>query len=421
MANQAPNANTLRPRDRSRELDIVLLGATGFTGKLVAQYLATHTKDTDLRWALAGRNATKLEALRQELGLGQEIPIIIADSHDAASLNALAARTSVVCTTVGPYAKYGSALVAACVEHGTDYCDLTGEVHWVRKMLDEHHERAQQTGARIVHFCGFDSIPSDLGTLLLQRHAIERHGRPAKRVHYYMARASGGFSGGTIASMINTIEQVAQDPSLRRILGHPYSLNPPDQRKGPDGSDQFKPKYDPVAKAWTGPFVMAPVNTRVVRRSNALLDYLYGKDFEYSEVTRFGSGPQGAVMATLFSVGMLGFMGALTVPVLRQLLSEHVLPAPGEGPSQEAMERGFFETRLVGELDNGQQIKARVGASRDPGYGATAIMLSQSALCLALDGQQLQSPGGVITPAVAMGATLISRLQDAGMTLKIDS
>lgn len=419
MTSSSTDAHKLRPRDRSREFDIILLGATGFTGKLVAEYLSQDHIPKDLRWAIAGRNAKKLEQLRDSLNL-KDIPIIIADSHDRDSLDALTARTSVVCTTVGPYAQYGSELVASCVEHGTDYCDLTGEVHWVRQMLDEHHERAQQTGARIVHFCGFDSIPSDLGTLMLQRHALEHYGRPAHRVHFYMTRASGGFSGGTVASMLSTLELVAKKPELRRILGHPYSLNPPSSRKGPDGSDQLAPQFDPVAKAWTGPFIMSAVNTRVVRRSNALLDFLYGKDFQYSEVTRFGKGPQGMLTAALFSLGFAGLFGALTIPPLRKLLAEHVLPSPGEGPSQEAMDNGHFEVRLIGELPDGKTIKGRVGASRDPGYGATSIMLSQAAMCLALDGAALGTSGGVLTPATSMGETLINRLRKAGMTFTVD-
>ena len=404
---------------QSREFDIIVWGATGFTGKLVAKYLHERQRHTGASWAIAGRSESKLQAIKDELGLGEQVPILLADSHDRASLDALVKRAKVICTTVGPYALYGSELVAACVEHGTDYCDLTGEVHWVRRMIDAHHERAQQTGARVVHFCGFDSIPSDLGTLMLQRAALEQHGRPCSRVTYYMMRASGGFSGGTIASMVNSVELFAREPELRRIVGDPYALNPPSARKGPDGKDALSPAYDQTLGAWTGPFVMAPVNTRVVRRSNALLDDLYGRDFRYQEVTRTGSGPSGALKAGAFTGGLTAFFAALSVPALRSLLVRHVLPKPGQGPSPEAIERGFFEVLLIGQLPGGATMRARVGASKDPGYGATAIMLSEAALGLALD-KPLSRRGGVLTPASALGMPLVDRLRRAGMTFTLE-
>ena len=267
------------PRDRSRPHDLVLWGATGFTGEIVAEYLvrwAAAHPDVGLRWALAGRNQAKLEQVRSRLvsidPTAAELPLITGDSHDRASLDAIARDASVVCTTVGPYAQYGAELVAACVEHGTDYCDLTGENHFIRRMIDAHQTAAEASGARIVNCCGFDSIPSDLGTLVLQDAAEKRHGRPCDRVTLYVDRVKGGMSGGTIASMKNLMEEAEKDPEVRRIFGHPYALNPEGEREGPDGSDARGVGRSPDGR-WTAPFVMAAINTRIVRRSNALLGY----------------------------------------------------------------------------------------------------------------------------------------------------
>lgn len=413
-------AQTIRPRDRSRTYDLVLLGATGFTGRYVAIELAKRYLKSDLRWALAGRNRAKLERIRAELAdidpVYANLDLIIADSKDRASLDALAASTSVVCTTVGPYAKYGSDLVAACAASGTDYCDLTGEVHWAHDMIQEHHDTARASGARIVHFCGFDSIPSDLGTLMLQRAALERHGRPCSEIRFYIWRVSGGFSGGTIDSMVNTIERIRERPELRSILANPFALSP--EGKGPRQPNPMGPHYSEEAKAWLGPFVMAPVNTRVVHRTNAMLEHVYGRDFTYSERMRMGSGPRGALMATGFTLGLGALLASLNSETLRPLVQRYILPKPGEGPSPEAVESGFFEARLFGEVD-GAIIQAKVRGERDPGYGATATMLSEAAVCLALDGGQLESQGGVLTPAVAMGDALITRLRDAGMTFEL--
>jgi len=418
---------TPRTRDRSRRFDIVLFGATGFTGQLVAEYLAEHTRDTDLRWAIAGRNPAKLERVRDSLlainSALDELPILVGDSTDRASLDAIASQTEVVCTTVGPYARYGSDLVASCVAHGTDYCDLTGEVQWIRRIVDTHHEAATRTGARIVHCCGFDSIPSDLGTLMLQDYMERTHGKTCDRVHFLVGRSSGGFSGGTVASMINIMEEIGRDRSVLRIVGNPYALNPEGERRGPDGSDQRGMQYDSVAQVWTAPFVMAAINTRIVRRSNALMDYRYSTDFRYREVMSFPDSPKGALMAAVVTAGLTAFTMGLAIPFTRKLLQRHVLPAPGEGPTREQIENGSFEIRLIGEGTDGsgtaRKLMGNVVGVRDPGYGETAKMLSESALCLALQGQELDSPGGVLTPATAMGMTLVERLREAGMTFDV--
>lgn len=406
--------------DSTPEFDIILFGATGFAGELVVEHFIQ--TDEALTWAMAGRNESKLKALRDRLSATYpklaDIPLVIADSSDRASLDAMASRARVICSTVGPYSEYGSELVAACVEHGAHYCDLTGEVQWVRAMIEAHHERAREKGTRIVTCCGFDSIPSDLGTLLVQQHALKTHERPCNEVTSYVARVRGGFSGGTVASMITTLEQARSDRSVLKILGHPYSLNPEGERKGPDGSDQQWLRYDEDAQTWTAPFIMASVNSKVVRRSNALLDYKYGEDFRYTETMKMGDGPAGFARALAMSTGIAGFMLALMGAPSRKLLEKFVLPSPGEGPSREDIEAGFFEFHVWGHLPGeAQPIKAKVRGERDPGYGATAIMLGEAAICLALD--ELESQGGVLTPASAMGEALIERLRAEGMTFEI--
>jgi len=408
-------AHAIRPRDRSRPWDIVLYGASGFTGRLTAEVMAGF--EPDVRWAIAGRNRPKLEQVRAELDLppGVSRPeVLIADSTDRGALDLIARDASVVCTTVGPYAKYGTELVAACVEHGTDYCDLTGETQFIRRMVDQWHDRAVETGARIVHCCGFDSIPSDLGLLALQRALVDATGEPADHVVYALKSARGGASGGTIASMLNVLEE-ARDPAVRRILGHPYALNPEGDRRGPDGSDLMTARYDRDLKQWTAPFVMAAINTRVVRRSHSLMGRPWGEDFRYREVSAMGTGAKGATRAYSMAAGLGAFIGATAVKPLRALLEKTVLPSPGEGPDQAAREKGRFAVDLVGFRGGAEVGRAKVRGSMDPGYGATSFMLAESARCLALDGATLTSPGGVLTPAVAMGARLTQRLNDVGV------
>ena len=406
-----------------REFDVVLWGATGFTGRLVAEHLlARHGTDGGLRWALGGRNAGKLEALRGELGAGSgaSLPLVVGDGDDDAFLDGLAARARVVCTTVGPYALHGSKLVAACARRGTHYCDLTGELPWIRRMIDAHEEEARRTGARIVHTCGFDSIPSDLGVFFLQREMRRRHGMPCSRIKARVAGFSGAASGGTVASMMNIMEEAARDPSVRRTLADPYALNPEGRREGPDGRDQTAPTWDDDFEAWTAPFVMAAINTRVVRRSSALLGDLYGPDFRYDEAQLMGDGPLGLARASALTAGLGGVMLASGIAPLRGVL-KRFLPDPGEGPTKEQQESGYFTLRFFGEHpdDRGKSLRARVTGDRDPGYGSTAKMLGEAAACLAQD--DLEVGGGSWTPASALGDALIARLEThAGVLFRIE-
>ena len=396
-----------------RDFDLILWGASGFTGRLVAEHLARVGAERTLRWAVGGRNPEKLAAMLREIGM-PDIPVVLGDSQDPRSMAELARRTRAVCSTVGPYAFYGSELVAACADTGTHYCDLSGEVHWTRHMIDQHEARAVETGARLVHSCGFDSIPSDLGCLFLQRHAIERYGRPCGSVKLFVRKMKGTFSGGTVASMLNALEVAKRSPEARRIMGNPYALNPAGEAKGPDGRDQARPHRDPDADCWTAPFVMATVNTRIVRRSHALLGWPWGHRFRYSESVATGKGLAGLARATAITAALGGFLAAASIGPARALMNRMFLPQPGEGPNEAAREAGGFEMLLIGRHPSAAQkhISARVTGRRDPGYGATARMLGEAAICLALDGDKLPVAGGSWTPATAFGTLLIGRLAE---------
>jgi short subunit dehydrogenase-like uncharacterized protein len=396
-----------------RDFDLILWGASGFTGRLVAEHLARVGAERKLRWAVGGRNPEKLAAVLREIGM-PDIPVVLGDSQDPHSMADLARRTRAVCSTVGPYAFYGSELVAACADIGTHYCDLSGEVHWMRRMIDLHEARAVETGARIVHSCGFDSIPSDLGCLFLQRHAIERYGRPCGSVKLFVRKMKGTFSGGTVASMLNALEVAKHSPEDRRIMGNPYALNPAGECKGPDGRDQARPHLDPDADSWTAPFVMAAINTRIVRRSHALLGWPWGHRFRYSESVITGQGLAGLARATGITAALGGFLAVASIGPARALMNRMLLPQPGEGPDEAAREAGGFEMLLIGRHPAASQrhLSARVTGRRDPGYGATARMLGEAAVCLALDGDELPVAGGSWTPASAFGELLIERLAE---------
>jgi len=418
------------PGRDGRELDVVLHGATGFTGRLVAEHLLVrHGADGDLRWALSGRSREKLERVRDELARdtgvasARELPLVVADAHDAEALAGLARRTRVVCTTVGPYALHGSELVAACAGAGTHYCDLTGEVPWMRRMIDAHESAARESGARIVHACGFDSIPSDLGTWFLQREMRERQGAPASHVKLRVHGMRGGMSGGTAASMLNILEEAGRDPAVRRLLADPHALEP-EAASGAGESEPLTPRWDDDFESWTAPFVMAAINTRVVRRTRALLESRgegYGAGFRYDEAVLTGPGPAGWLKAAAVAGGLGVFAAAGSVGPLRSALAR-LVPSPGEGPSRERREAGWFDLRLVGEHphERGKSLRARVTGDRDPGYGATARMLGESAACLAQDG--LAAGGGFWTPAAALGEPLLARLEaHAGLRFSLES
>ena len=404
----------------AREYDVIVWGATGFTGALVAKYLLRqYGADGDLRWAIAGRSQEKLNALRGELGLNEdELGTMVADSFDPRALSDLAQRTRVVLTTVGPYALYGSELVQACVENGTHYCDLAGEVQWIRKMIDQHHERATQTGARIVHCCGFDSVPMDIGVWFLQEEAKQRFGHYCQSITMLVKATKGSASGGTVASLINLIEESRKDRAIARILVHPYSLNPEGERDGPDTRDQQSVRYDNDAKSWTAPFVMAAVNTKVVRRSHALLGYPYGRDFRYQEAVMTGDGPAGWAKGAAMTAALGGLVVGASYRISRRLLQKFVLPEPGEGPDPEMQQKGFFNLVQIGILPDGESIRSRITGDQDPGYGSTSKMLSECAVCLAKD--DIDVGGGLWTPASSMAEPLLKRLQEnAGLTFEI--
>jgi short subunit dehydrogenase-like uncharacterized protein len=392
----------------TREFDVVLFGATGYTGQLVADHLAAHARGA--RLALAGRNRERLQHVCSEIR--SSLPLLVGDSQDPAFVSQLAQRAAVVCSTVGPYSLYGERLVAACVDAGTSYCDLTGEVHFIRYMIDRYEERARQSGARIVHCCGFDSIPADLGTFYLQEQARARWGEPCEEVRARVTKMRGGSSGGTIASGQEVMKAAANDPALRRLLVNPYCLNPTGEQSGPDPKDRLGPQADPDF-GWTAPFIMAACNTRIVRRTNAVLGYPYGRNFRYDEAIATGRGPKGLLTASAISAGSAAMITAMAVAPLRTL-SQRYLPKPGQGPTREQRETGFFVYELVG-THGSDKIRTRVSADRDPGYGATAKMLGQSALCLAQDADRLPVQGGSWTPASAMGTALIDRLNEVGV------
>lgn len=398
--------------------DIVVFGATSFVGQILTRRLVERLgNDGEISWAIAGRNADKLAGVADETGATVEQ--IVADAADEAAMQGLAESARVVVSTVGPYALYGSPLVAAVAGAGTDYCDLTGEPHWMRAMIDEHHDAAARSGARIVHACGFDSIPSDLGVWFTQQQAIERFGAPCTTIGLRVKAMKGGASGGTIASMMAMMEQVREDPELRKILGNPYALAPEGMREGPRQPNVTTPARDDLSGQWVGPFVMAATNTRVVHRTHALLGRPWG-DFRYDEAMLMGDGPMGAVKAAGVAGGTGAFAGMAALGPTRKLLGRF-LPEPGEGPSPEAQVAGFFDLRLYGTTAAGDEIVTKVTGDRDPGYGSTAKMLAESALAF-LDVPHDEVGGGFWTPATAFGDVLIDRLVDhAGLSFEIVS
>lgn len=387
---------------------MVVFGATGFTGRLVAAYLAAAKERP--RWAIAGRSQAKLDAL----GLG--VPVLVADALDPAAMAALAQRTKVICTTVGPYATYGSAVVAACAAHGTHYCDLTGEVPWMRRMIDAHDATAKASGARIVHTCGFDSIPSDLGTWALQQALIARTGRPASSVTALFGESSGTVSGGTVASGLGTAAEASADRSVRTLLANPYALDPDPAAPRPPAPDVAAIGWDARLKMFTVPFMMAGINTRVVRRSHALAGLPWGDDFVYREVMSTPGSARGLMMAAAVTGGLASLAFAMKRPRLRAALARRA-PQPGDGPTLEQRTRGHWKARFVGEAGGQRVVYVAGDAHGDPGYASTAKMLGESALCLALD--PLTTAAGVTTPSLAMGSHLLDRLRRAGLTFAV--
>ena len=390
----------------SAKFDIVVYGATGFTGQLVAEYLAAHYKgDAGLKWAMAGRSREKLVAVRDAIGAPKDLPLIVADSGDPASLKAMVGQTKSVITTVGPYMLYGNELLAACVEAGVDYFDLCGEPIWMRQKIEQHEAAAKKSGARIVFSCGYDSLPFELGVFCAQEEAKKAFGAAAPRVKGRVRQMKGTFSGGTAASMRAIFEAAAKDLSLVALLKNPFSLTP--GFEGPKQPPGNRPVYDEELKTWTAPFVMANINTRNVHRSNMLLGFPYGRDFVYDEMVITGPGEQGEAAAR-------------KVMAANNKLSGTDVPKPGEGPSKEERESGYYDLLFVAIAPDGRQARAVVKGDRDPGYGSTSKMIAECAICLLRDAADVAP--GIWTPGAAMGHRLIKRLEEhAGITVRADA
>ena len=387
----------------NRELDIVVYGATGFTGRLVAEYLNNqYGVNGELVWAMAGRSQSKLEQVRDEMGISADLPLVVADSSNLDSIKAMVERTAVVCTTVGPYQLYGNELVATCAAAGTDYVDLCGEPGWMYKMIGAHSAAAEASGARIVFSCGFDSIPFDLGVLFLQQDAEQKLGATVPRVRGRVRAMKGTFSGGTLASFRTTMAAAAKDPDLINVLRNPFSLTP-----GFTGAEQpkgDKPVFDEVLQSWIAPFVMASINTKNIHRSNQLMDHRYGTDFVYDEMMLTGPGEQGEAIAN---------------HIANDNSMAEDQTQPGDGPDKEARENGLYDVLFVGEANDGQLVKVSVQGDKDPGYGSTSKMIAESAVCLVKNPDA--ASGGIWTPAPAMGSLLIERLQaNAGLTFTVE-
>jgi short subunit dehydrogenase-like uncharacterized protein len=421
----APEPPGRRHSDKQREFDIVLYGATGFVGKLTAEYLAR--AGGDARIALAGRSHDKLLAVRDTLGeKAQTWELISADASQPSTLNAMAARTQVVVTTVGPYLKYGLPLVAACAAAGTDYADLTGEGLFIRESIDLYHKQAIDTGARIVHSCGFDSIPSDLTVFALYRRAAENGEGQLTDTNMVVRSFAGGVSGGTVASMIELMRAASSDPEARRLMTDPYTLTPdrsaePELGAQPDArwrrGREIAPELDGY---WTGAFVMAAANTRIVRRSTALLDYAYGRRFEYAEQMSLGksiAAPVAAAMATVGNTATMALGGRYFNKVPDKVI-ERIAPKPGTGPSERTREQGHYTVETYTTTTTGARYRSVMSQQGDPGYKATSVLLGESGLALALDRDRLSDLRGVLTPAAAMGDALLARFPGAGVTLE---
>jgi len=388
---------------KQREFDVVIFGATGFTGKLVAEYFqAEYGNDDNVSWAIAGRNESKLQQVKEELGISDSVTSIVADGDDDAALDALTKRTQVVLTTVGPYQIYGEKLLSACVENGTGYTDLCGEPAWMHQMINKYEDSAKETGANIVFSCGFDSVPFDLGVHYLQQHAKTQTGDVIDYVKGRVRKMQGTFSGGTAASLKATMVAAHKDKSIMAALINPYSLaDMENSQKQPDGN---KPYYDEALGTWVAPFIMAAINTKNVHRTNYLANYAYGKTFQYDEMLMTGPGEKGEAMAN-------------HVAKDKSLASDDG-PKPGEGPSKEERENGFYDVVFIGTATNGDTLAVSVKGDKDPGYGSTSKMIAESALCLVKD---VSLNGGFFTPAAALGDDLIKRLEaKAGLTFAIE-
>jgi short subunit dehydrogenase-like uncharacterized protein len=385
------------------EFDIIVYGATGFTGRLVAEYLTNNYADGSVKWAMAGRSLTKLHEVRDEIGAPADTPLLTANADDPAALLAMVSRAQVVITTVGPYQLYGEPLLAACVTAGTAYVDLCGEPNWMHDMIGKYQAGAQASGARIVFSCGFDSIPFDLGVWTVEQAAIAKFGRPAPRVKGRVRAMKGTFSGGTFASGKATAAAAMKDPSVFKVLLDPFALTP--GFEGPSQPRGVLPEYDDAVSAWVAPFMMAVINTKNVHRTNFLAGHPYGEDFQYDE------------MMVAPGLGDLGKAAAEAIAKMNPMNAEKG-PAPGEGPSKEERDTGFYDIAFVAEMPSGERLTATVKGDRDPGYGSTSKMIAESAICLV---QDVKGEGGIWTPGAIMAEPLIKRLEaHAGLSFSLD-
>ena len=385
-----------------KSLDVVIYGATGFTGKLVVEYMQeNYGNDESVSWAIAGRSEEKLKAVSEDLKVGSNVPHLLVDSNDTDSIESMVKQTKCVLTTVGPYQLYGTKILQQCVIHGVDYVDLCGEPGWMHEMINEYSDQAKETGARIVFSCGFDSIPFDLGVYFLQKEAIAQHGQPAPNVRGRVRAMNGEFSGGTAASLGATMASLKEKPELFEVLINSFALS--NGFTGPEQAQDSKPIYDEKLESWVAPFFMAPINTKNVHRSNVLMDHLYGEDFCYNEMWIQGPGEEGKAAAE-FVASMNPLADA---------------PAPGEGPSKESRDNGNYDVLFCADLADGSTIQAAVSGDLDPGYGSTSKMIAESAICLVKECPELV--GGIYTPAPAMGEKLIARLQaNAGLDFRLE-
>ena len=385
----------------TKEFDIVVHGATGFTGRLIAEYLLTRS-DSELKWAMGGRSLDKLQAVRDEIGAPASTPLVVIESSDEASLKSLMSKTRLVISAVGPYQLYGNELIKACAESGVDYVDLCGEPAWMRHMIDQHQATAEKSGARLVFSCGFDSSPFDLGVFMAQEEMTKRFGKPAQRVRGRVRKMKGTFSGGTAASFKATMAAAATQPGVIDLLKNPFSLTP--GFEGPRQPAGHKPMLDEVMGVWVAPFIMATINTRNVHRSNFLLNHVWGSDFAYDEMIVAGPGEKGEAIANAIAQD--------------KSMSEDKLK-PGEGPSKAEREAGSYDVLFIATNEQGQSVKVGVKGDRDPGYGSTSKMIAEAAICLLKDATVTK--GGFWTPASAMGNALIARLQSyAGLTFNVE-
>ena len=407
--------------------DLIVFGATGFTGKLVVEYLIKNygTRNQKFTWAIAGRDKAKLEELKQSfIGIDSQsvnIETYVADSFNSQSLDVLTSSCSIIISTVGPYLKYGLPLVESCVKNYTNYCDLTGEVPFIRESIDLFHEKALNNKCRIIHSCGFDSIPSDLGVLLLQKNSLEKFNKVCERVNLYVRSIKGGVSGGTISSMINIKKYIQSHPDKRNILKSPYSLNPIDKINNSIRQPVLKSvRWDSTFNKWTSPFLMSGINTRVVQRTNAIAEFSYGENFRYNEMSSFDSGLNGFLKASNMLMTLFFLQLSLRTNLLIWILKKTIFPKSGEGPSKHKMKNGFFKMKIIGFINKMRKNSVTVTGDSDPGYSATAKMLTESAICILLNENKIPKKYGVLTPASGIGLILIERLKDKGISFKID-